>query len=512
MIFDSIKVPDFWIDPHNSVVLTLNAGEIVISDAFSLGLTLRFPRITKVRIGADSKNPSDIESDRSLYDKFFKVQGDRSISSGSSDFKVGSPAGKVACQKCRFFTEKQYLELKKNKKSKKTLKALTGVSLPAEPEVMSAVLKGLTFSLLGKGFKIEEGSIDIEEARDQGWLDEAKLVNDSSAVITFIKRHGGIYKISADNGCTFVLGGSCEDPKVATHVRAIEIARSQTRDKRAKTKKGQQQERMAQSDGVLRWTYVYSLVHRWLADGHSYEEAIQSVKPEMLRPTILDYLARPNWVDTGILADPSLFESDLSTQSMMRRAVGLVERLKQQCLDKTQDDNATHRSSWRSECIERLEVDQLWVVACKRQALWPYSRYEEPHPRIVLYPDIFYDNNGLFSEGQVANETCEVLWNDDLSNLPSSSITSALPLARVMGAFVTPHLDDNVTHILCDLTEGPNEIVFDDDVTESIFFDGRRGRLLLDRLKTRVLRDHAILLISPGWLRKRKWLRDGITP
>lgn len=47
-VFDSSD-PDLWINPDDSFILELNAGEIVVSDTFSAGITLRFPRITKIR-------------------------------------------------------------------------------------------------------------------------------------------------------------------------------------------------------------------------------------------------------------------------------------------------------------------------------------------------------------------------------------------------------------------------------------------------------------------------------
>ena len=41
--------PDLWINPEDSVILTINAGEICPSTAFPSRVTLRFPRITQVR-------------------------------------------------------------------------------------------------------------------------------------------------------------------------------------------------------------------------------------------------------------------------------------------------------------------------------------------------------------------------------------------------------------------------------------------------------------------------------
>lgn len=502
-----------WIHPNDSVILTLNAGEIVVSDSFSAGITLRFPRITKVRQGADSKHPSDIESEVSLWEKYRDVQTSRSISNAPSAIELGSPVAQFADSKCRFLTEKQYQEsLKKRRSLSRTRRQILKVELPAEPEAVSAVLNGVTFSVLGqKGYKLEDGSIDMEEAREQGWLDEAQRVKDSSTVIKFIKKHGGRYKISADSDCMFVLGGSCDDPKVVTHVRAIENARTMTMEKRTKTKKGQEQEKMARGAGVLRWTYVFSLVHRWLSAGHSSEESIKATNAEMLRPTVLEYLAQPSWPGVSAAVAPSLFEGDLSNISKMRRAIGLVEESRRR-MSENDLDGLSQRLDWRRDCIERLEDDHRWVVACKLQALWPYSRDAGPQLRTLLYPDIFDNGFGLLSESQVTDEGTEDRWKHVSSDIRSSWLASALPLARVMGASIASHLHDGVTHVLCALTEGNNEIVFVDGISESVFCDTQRGRSILDRLQELEagrLRNRVVVLVSPVWVRKRKWRRGG---
>eukprot|EP00731_Ephydatia_muelleri_P033439 Em0029g45a len=41
--------PDLWIDPQNSVIVQIRAAEIVVSDRYKCGCTLRFPRLEKVR-------------------------------------------------------------------------------------------------------------------------------------------------------------------------------------------------------------------------------------------------------------------------------------------------------------------------------------------------------------------------------------------------------------------------------------------------------------------------------
>ena len=66
--------PDLWIEPENSFVATVYAGEMVYSDAFPLGLFLRFPRITKVRMDADYKKAQERSTSLNLWNMLQRLQ------------------------------------------------------------------------------------------------------------------------------------------------------------------------------------------------------------------------------------------------------------------------------------------------------------------------------------------------------------------------------------------------------------------------------------------------------
>jgi hypothetical protein len=248
---------------------------------------------------------------------------------------------------------------------------------------------------------------------------------------------------------------------------------------------------------------VYSLVHDWLSSGHTMEESIQDKDPTRLLPSILDYLAVPSGHhDSGDSFDPRLFEADLSHVSKMRRALNIAEEIR----GREPSIQASVTPNWRSEGMEHLEEEDRWVVACEQQTLWPYSRIREPQGRIVLYPDI-YDDVGAPLLKLVTSESDGDRLKHLSGDLRSSWLSSVLPVARVMGAFVVSHLHDGVTHVLCDLADDKDEIVFDGSVKETVFFDCHRGRKVLTRLSESENGGHPrnVMLIAPGWIRKRKW-------
>jgi hypothetical protein len=88
---------------------------------------------------------------------------------------------------------------------------------------------------------------------------------------------------------------------------------------------------------------------------------------------------------------------------------------------------------------------------------------------------------------------------------------SVLPLLRVMGAFITTDLHIGVTHILCNLIDPVlhDEIIYHERIDASIFVDQPKGTKLLQRLNEvygeKGLNFGKVTLISPHWVRKRKW-------
>lgn len=53
--------PDMWIKPEDSVVLSVKAASVVVSDMFRLGLTLRFPRFKRLRSDKDWKSSLSVQ-------------------------------------------------------------------------------------------------------------------------------------------------------------------------------------------------------------------------------------------------------------------------------------------------------------------------------------------------------------------------------------------------------------------------------------------------------------------
>jgi len=69
------EVPEVWFDPRNSPVLQVKAAEIVYSDQYATGCTLRFPRVEMMRPDKDSTTCTSLEEVKKLQDGDGKLFG-----------------------------------------------------------------------------------------------------------------------------------------------------------------------------------------------------------------------------------------------------------------------------------------------------------------------------------------------------------------------------------------------------------------------------------------------------
>ena len=72
---------------------------------------------------------------------------------------------------------------------------------------------------------------------------------------------------------------------------------------------------------------------------------------------------------------------------------------------------------------------------------------------MVLYPDVFKDDNGKAEETRSMEELNDGRFESGRwlladTNGEAEELKAVLPLALVLGAIVTPHLDAHVTHAL----------------------------------------------------------------
>lgn len=472
--FQKKQYPDFWIHPEDSVVLTVNAGEITISDDFSAGVTLRFPRIDKVRIESadgDVKLADECETVASLH-LLYRQIAERREGSGAIDFEIGSrsrPSSQV--MNTRFLTVEEQTKRKKSKGRQKATSAHRPSQMSTVEKKESAALDGLIFWVLDGKYSLDEGSLDAEQAKDEGWLEEARKVKERCGVQEFILKHGGTCKFGFSTDLDFIVGGRIEDPRVKTLKSSLD--RASKAGKLTSCKKDLETKKLLELGGFLKWTSVMSMARRWINEVGSIkmEEGAKEIpgtaptsRMQLLRPSRYDYLVLG---ESAQINDGIPLEKDITVLDF-RRGLEEVQRRKR---SETRDRAVSSKRARLNECdgkgglvpwqyaaVQSLMASERWVLAGGFEKLWVYHSQDTVDcPPTVLYPDIFEDDYGLCKNQdalkEVLSRTQSTRW-DNLSTVAQmGTLASSLPLARALGAQATPHLHDGVTHILCHLCD-----------------------------------------------------------
>jgi hypothetical protein len=429
-----------------------------------------------------------------------------------------SPDRGQKSQACRFLTKSQFLENVKLKKRRKPTKGARSIARVTAPRASkSTALRGLSFVVLDGRYQARDNSLEAELGREQGWWSDAQKVRSKDSVEHYIACHGGTTMISvsiADEASTaarptmFVLGGSRNDPKVVAHVTAIEKAIQNSisvkRTASGRTKKAARYATMAKENGVLCWTYVFSLINQWerFSDtAPATDASILDCHPELLAPSKLDYLV--------LAAGSKVPMGDLQSTTMLRRALELVSANRSTASMKP----ALENRSWQAIALSQLPPDHRWIVAGEAQVLWPWQRQirrSDLTDRAVL--------EGTATEHPILADAMYLYsfeWDD-------VHLAAHLMMASNMGAIIVDELCSEVTHIVVrDLTslqekrrlksENPDcaEITEDDAAWWSVndSSDRRRAywKTLIDTLWSYQEDDTKVIrLITSNWIRK-KW-------
>lgn len=489
--------PDLWINPEDSVILTINAGEICPSTAFPSGVTLRFPRITQVRF--DDKRPREVVPLHDLWDKYAELLADRAGDNSERAFESGTvPSTDKEKLTERFWTEEKFSSegRGRRKKKPKNLHSISNIHESVSTE--SSAFQNAVFVPLEGTYRLAEKSLEADEAQEEGWLDEARAIKDYSSVRALIKKHGGTVLLSPDaklleNGA-LIIGGDKSDPRVVNFVEMIEKARIQVPELKMKKKPSSADQDallFAKCSGVVRWTFLLSVLAKWrTSQGENASNAkIREKDPDLLTPDPLDFLARPKCPGGGIARELCLM--DVQNPTKMRRLLHEVAN-DTAGIDET-DPIRSDELTWQDLCKKSLDPCDRWIMRGSNQTLWPYEEDRVVIQETAVYVDVFADPRAS---------------SNDLSKVDPSehaAVLSVLPLLRISGAFIETKLGGRCTHVLCSLGDGICTISFE-EATPEHFVDIERGKIILEAIqKSPLYPESCPDLASPLWAREEVW-------
>jgi hypothetical protein len=155
--------------------------------------------------------------------------------------------------------------------------------------------------------------------------------------------------------------------------------------------------------------------------------------------------------------------------------------------------------------LGHFEENDQWIQGGRRQLFCPFLlQYDESgtvcggvrHSEgpAILYPDLFGDDFGL----EKSEDASSAVGLRRVGTTDGLSLAALIPLVESMGAFVTPHLHEKVTHILCLLKH--HDILFWEI---SLSSDALEHQYLHEELKKRFRNTRQkIKLVSPQWVKK----------
>lgn len=495
--------PDLWINPEDSVVLTLNAGEIVPSTAFPSRVTLRFPRITKIRT---DKRAREVESLQMLWEMYDKVLSDRAGDNSERGFESQpNQFADSATSNSRFWTEEKYVSEGKNKRKTRPKTLHSVAAAAAAVPVESAALKDAVFVPLEGTYRLKRDSLEAMEGQEGGWLEEAKSIRDFGGIRAFIKKHGGKVMLAPDakliNEGAIVIGGEKDDPRVVNFIHLIEMAQTKVPElqmkKSKRTAKDESTLIFAKCGGVVRWTFILSALRQWQNLEESIDcrrpKTIREFRPNLLTPDPLDYLARPkSQREEDFIED--LCRVHVEDATKMRRLLNeLAAAATATTSDEMSETDSASGETWREVCKSSFDPGDRWIMRCQKQVLWPYEEDKVHFEDTIVYVDLFDDP--FTNKNQLST----------VDTYTHASILSVVPLLRVAGAYVTTRLGARVTHVLCELGEDERKIAFSKAKAEH-FGDIQCGNRLIGHVKgSSLYPDSPPHLISPLWVRENMW-------
>lgn len=445
--YSKTTFPDLWIKPDDSVVLELKGQEFVRSSEYSSGLTMRFPRIKRVRhelMDGDPKSAFEVDTHGHIRQLHYLTMLSRQSGPENSAFSPTASSSAPPPQK-EFLTTEEYARSKQQRKRKRRT-VPSPSKVPKVEQILSHTLDGIAFTALEGNYILDYDGLEAQDAKENGWFDEASKVRRKEDVMTFIQKHGGTIRVSvAGDSDAIILGGQANDARVVNYMRGIENARLAI-ESMSKSKKLTEFQLYASKEGVLKWTFVYSLVSRWLIS-HPRSMSIKEGDATFLGPKAYNFLSKAT-VQKG--SNDHIF--DLGNDAIVTKMDML--RVLEEYDEEAEGSFQSFPPKWQDEMVLCFGKEDRWIFNCPSEFIGMKQDSSNDNGAVstFAYPDIFNedrvggDGSGLEEYQKHVLESRR--WSMADTDVESEQLKSVLPLALAMGLNISPMLDSFVSHVL----------------------------------------------------------------
>lgn len=260
---------------------------------------------------------------------------------------------------------------------------------------------------------------------------------------------------------------------------------------------------------------VHKFLHNIDDDASGYEKSIKRDLPNLAFPRQSEFLVMSDAAKTTLKScedDYGLRIDDIAKTLDFERALQEVGR---QISTKRKFDEIP----WQIHATSSFCEEERWVFGCKAQKLWPYEKSIDTGRWLtVLYPDLFEDL-GFEEQEHVEKDLLSepMRWQDVMESKSLGDLSATLPLAKALGAIVTPHLHSGVTHVLCDLKRH-KMLKWTSMLPINVYSDAESGLRLHERLNSleesaalESAIERSVLLVTPDWL-EEQWDKNNKSP
>lgn len=359
-----------------------------------------------ISFDGDPKAPSDVEGVSVLHDIYFTRRNQQE----AAERELQNPrTSQMLDEKSLFSTVEQRTSKAavRKKRSNANEPKVRAPKIHHQIPFESDVFKDKNFTVLDGTYRLDKDSLDEDDAKEGGWLDLVKPVQCQQDVVDFIMKHGGKCTLTANQDTDYIIGGRLKDPRVASYWKSMEESSSDIL--RDKTKRGKHLRKIHQIGGIVKWTFLYSTVHR-MHPGIDTSKVI---------PRRHDYIIMSAFAEARLLQNEDSYGLHLYDDTNIvdfKRALLEVQR-QQHAVDsegpRSQNKRArVDKPSGNGKALDLYDLERLCDAEERVSLLVPFVSSNHLRALTLIYKNFYPGNSSNQKRNQILERRNQWTYRD----------------------------------------------------------------------------------------------------